>query len=75
MKIKLFVYYLDSKIPKNIHAISDLLYNALCGATFLDEWDKSSICKICRRLYLKNQNHYKKDLNFEVVKLRLGIKV
>ena len=55
----------------------------LCGVSFADWIDVSDpneinfskgICKKCQRLYKTNQKHYSKDLIFEVVKLKLGIK-
>ena len=55
----------------------------LCGASFASWVDvndpddinfSKGICKSCQRLYKSNQKRYSKDLNFEVIKLKLGVK-
>ena len=55
----------------------------LCGKNFQNNIDISDsklinfskgICVNCRRIYERRHEYYKKDLNFEVVKLKLGIK-
>lgn len=56
----------------------------LCGEIFDPYIDKKNpneinfskgICKHCSRIYKHRHKNYKKDLNFEVIKLKLGVKV
>ena len=59
-------------------------FGFLCGARFnsyIDTQDvnkinfSKGICKRCQRIYEIRHREYKPDLNFEFVKLKLGIKI
>jgi len=56
--------------------------NFLCGKIFVPYIDiddpskinfSTGICKHCKGIYEIRHKEYKKDLNFEVIKLKLGI--